>query len=447
MHAMSVDHSGTAHHPLHILFVAWGFPPHRGPGTYRPLATVNELARRGHRVTVLTADLDTFDLAIGGDNTLLEAVHPLVRILRVFVPQDAREPFINHWPATRVASLRAWHRALKVDQVQSFPESVYSPWGPRARAAALALHAQDPVDLCFATGNPYVDFTVALALNAEHHVPAILDDRDSWILDVYTGEELPEADRIRPWLEYALDVAVQMWFVNPPIADWHRTHFPDNAEKIHVVENGWDPRFLSPETFSDNPSTEGRLRFTFIGTVSHRLPLQLLADAWVAARRHSSLLASSEFHVVGQYGRIGTTSAEHARIRDEYMPHQMVFTWRLPKTGIGAAYAAADVLVFAKEGSGLVTSGKVYEYVATGRPIASVLAPEHDARRILSGYPRWHDAGEESADALAQALVAAAADAVDGAHRREQALAYGGRFRRDVLLADALDLVEQELAT
>jgi hypothetical protein len=105
----------------HILYVAWGFAPHRGPGAYRPLATVNALAERGHRVTVLTADLDTFDLVVGGDHSLLAEVHPDVRLLRVPVLQDWRDPFVNRWTVERATDQKEWVRFAAVDQVQAFP--------------------------------------------------------------------------------------------------------------------------------------------------------------------------------------------------------------------------------------------------------------------------------------------------------------------------------------
>ncbi len=44
----------------HVLYVAWGFPPSRGGGVYRALATANGFARAGFRVTVLTATRETF---------------------------------------------------------------------------------------------------------------------------------------------------------------------------------------------------------------------------------------------------------------------------------------------------------------------------------------------------------------------------------------------------
>ena len=44
----------------HLLYVAWGYPPCRGGGVYRALATPNAFAEAGWDVTVLTVDRETF---------------------------------------------------------------------------------------------------------------------------------------------------------------------------------------------------------------------------------------------------------------------------------------------------------------------------------------------------------------------------------------------------
>jgi glycosyltransferase involved in cell wall biosynthesis len=282
-------------------------------------------------------------------------------------------------------------------------------------------------------------------LHAEHGVPFVLDDRDSWILDVYTGEQLANADAVRPWLDLALDGATQMWFVNPPIADWHRAAYPEHAGKIRVVENGWDHRFLAPEEFASQPQDPEHLVFAFVGTLNSKLPLRLIAEAWREARRRSDAVARAQLRMVGHFGHGGVMTPAQAQLRDEFGPEGMIFTGRQPKQQIARTYGDADVLVFAKEGSGLVTSGKVYEYVATGRPIVSMIEREHDARRVLEGYPRWHDAVSDDVGAIADAFVAAAADALDGSARRPAALAHGARFRRDALLGRALDELDRVL--
>ena len=221
---------------LHVLYVAWGFPPHQGPGVDRSLATVAELVRQGQRVTVLTADLATFDLVTVGDRSLLDDVPEAVRVVRVSMAPRQRDPLLNRWPAARMAKPKVWADAVEHDQVRAFPEAVFGVWQPRAEAVATRIHELDPVDLVIATGDPYVDFSVPLRLHVDHGVPFVLDDRDSWLLDVSTRDPRPLAERILPWLEFALSQALSMWFVNPPTAEWHRQRFPQYADRIRVVE-------------------------------------------------------------------------------------------------------------------------------------------------------------------------------------------------------------------
>ena len=438
--------SEQLHEPRHVLYVAWGFAPHQGPGVYRPLETVAELVQAGHRVTVLTADLDTFDLVIGGDRSLLDDVAESVRVVRVPMDPRERDPLLNRWAADRMAKPRPWVERVQNDQVQAFPEVVYATWQPRAEAVAARIHEVDPIDLVIATGNPYVDFTVPLRLSVDNGIPFVLDDRDSWLLDVYSGEPGPLAERTLPWLEFALSRALRMWFVNEPIAQWHRERFPELADRIAVVENGWDPRFLDVDRIHRERKPGARLVFTYVGTVSSTMPLRMLAEAWRAARRRSRKLAGAELRVVGSFGYAGRMSVEQIAVADEFARDGLVMTGRVPKHEITQVYTEADVLVFLKEGSGMVTSGKVYEYVATGLPIVSMLAPQHDARRILDGYPRWHDAKDYSAAALAAAMLEALDDVADGERLFAASSEYGARRSRQAHLRPAIDDVFAALA-
>jgi glycosyltransferase involved in cell wall biosynthesis len=395
---------------------------------------------------VLTADLATFDLVIGGDRSLLDDIPPDVRVVRVAMSPQERDPLLNRWSATRMASPSVWRVATQKNQVRAFPEMVYAAWQPRAEAVATRIHELDPVDVVIATGKPYVDFCVALRLHVDHGIPFVLDDRDSWLLDVYTGDLCPLAERIRPWLEFALSQALRMWFVNEPIADWHRQHFPEHADRIRVVENGWDPRFLDVGSRLARPPGSG-LVYTYVGTVNSNLPLRLMAEAWRLARAQSAQLAGAELRVVGQFGHGDLMTSDQASIAEEFAADGLVLAGRQPKHQIGQVYAEADVLVFVKEGSGLVTSGKIYEYVATGLPIVSVLAREHDARRVLSGYPRWHDAMEQSPAGLAQAMLAGLDDELNGAERYASAVSYGAAKSREAALGPAVRDVFTALAS
>ena len=428
---------------MHVLYVAWGFPPHRGPGVYRALATVEHLCSRGHEVTVLTADSDFFDVVTGGDGSLVDRIDPRVRVLRLPFPAGQREPVVNRWPETRVTSPSSWTSSTRAAEQATFPENGYAAWRPRIELAAYRLHREHPVDLVVATGNPYVDFAVPAMLHAEFGVPYVLDDRDSWVVNVYTGEPYEAAAAREVWLEPLLAASLETWFVNPPIAGWHSSRWPQHASRISVVENGWDADFLDPSALpapSGLPPVLG-----FVGTVNAGLPLGAIVDGFVAAKA-DGLDQAAELRIYGGLGHVSGTK-EQLDILARGAAYGVRHMGRWPKARIAEAYAALDALVFAKEGGAMVTSGKVYEYVATGKPIAGVIEAAHDARRVLAGYPRAHLTDEHSAKAWALVLRAAADDAATAdATRRAEALLAGQVYRRDRILGPALDRVLASVA-
>ena len=429
----------SAPSPKHVLYVSWGFPPHRGPGTYRGLATVNALAERGHRVTVLTADLATFDVVVGADRSLLAEIDPSVRVLRVPFPAVRADPVVSRWPSQRARARKQWAAELEEREKGLFPEKVYAEWRPRVEAAAYRLHRTDPVDLVIATGNPYVDFVPALHLGVECGVPYVLDDRDAWLLDVYTGEEHEPGGLAEQYWAAMMAGCREAWFVNPPIADWYRGRFPEQADRVRVVENGWDRRYLS-SALEPKKADPKRLVVGYVGTISRGLPLELLLEAWEQARPR--LGRGAELRFYGQLGHGGAGSAERTELFARYAPLGVRHLGRWPKTRIDEAYGDLDVLLFAKEGGALVTSGKVYEYAATGRPVVCAVEAEHDARRVLADYPRRHDPAALTVTGITDALVAAAQDALTPDETTVRAaLLVGERFERSNLLVPALDEV------
>jgi glycosyltransferase involved in cell wall biosynthesis len=431
--------------PMHVLYVSWGFPPHRGPGTYRGLATVNALAAAGHRVTVLTADLATFEVITGADLSLLDRIHPDVEVVRVPFPAGRRDPIITRWTKQRAMTPKDWRELMTARERSAFPEAVYGLWKQRAEAAAYRLHRTDPVDLVIATGNPYVDFAPAFHLGVELDVPYVLDDRDAWLLDVYTGEEHEPGGAAERLWEAMQRRCLQAWFVNPPIANWYRTRFPESADKVHVVENGWDSSFLSAARVP-RPARQGAPVLGFVGTISAGLPVELLLKAWKIAQPR--LGEGAELRFYGQLGHSGAGESDRVRLFAEHEALGVRHLGRWPKTQIDEAYESLDVLLFAKEGGKLVTSGKVYEYVATGKPIVCAIEEEHDARRVLAEYPRRHDPTKLTPKALADAYVAAAQDAQAATPALvHAALEAGERFERSALLhGPLLDVLERARA-
>src|SRR5690606_34014606 len=87
---------GAARRP-HVLYVAWGFPPMAAGGTFRTLATANELAATGFDVTVLTATRDAFVGFTGVDDALVERIDDRITVRRIPFDGPAAKWNIRGW--------------------------------------------------------------------------------------------------------------------------------------------------------------------------------------------------------------------------------------------------------------------------------------------------------------------------------------------------------------
>ena len=104
----------------HLLYVAWGYPPARGSGVYRALATPNAFAARGWRVTVVTADRESFAKYTGADPSLEALIDPRVRVVRVPFRRPYLEDDVGSWSLFRSST---W-QALRPCTIRAFPSSL-----------------------------------------------------------------------------------------------------------------------------------------------------------------------------------------------------------------------------------------------------------------------------------------------------------------------------------
>lgn len=422
---------------MRVLLVAWGLPPCRGSGVYRALALARQLVELGVSVTALTATRETF-LALYGADTALEAHLPDgVRLVRVPFFPERLWPVINDWPAARVNERAAWSRSARENDYRLFPEDVYASWLRPATAEAFAVASDREFDLIIATGNPYVDFEVAHAVHNTFSIPFVLDDRDSFLYDVFTGEPGRLFDQRLPLYRQYVDKAVEYWCVNPPITELHRRAARADAQsKVQVVENGWDAQF---PPFGHRTPRAATARMGFVGTVTSGFPVDAVLSAWRSARSSSSL--DVELHFFGDVGfSRGAAASDVAATLVSAADDGVVVNGRITKASIADAYGMLDALLFAKEGGALITSGKSYEYAASGLPIAALGLAGQDAARVLARYPRLH---EDLTNGAAAAIVAALRDArSDGASDRERAArSFGRRLERGNQLRPALQRV------
>lgn len=429
----------------HVLYVAWGFPPCRAGGVYRALATANAFSRNGFRVTVLTASRESFFRYTGADASLEDRVDEAVEVVRVPFEWPSLESDLRTWTAPRVFAPALWRRWRNREDLKSFPELGYGPWRAPLEEAARAVHRENPVDLVVATANPNVDFMAAKVLHDESGVPYVMDYRDAWMLNVFDGdllhEEGGEVDRLEREL---LAGAHEVWFVNEPIRAWHAERHPEVASRMHVVANGYDPEF-APDP-DPSPST-APLSFGYIGTVSPKVPLAELAEGWRRARRRGGVMAGATADIWGYLGYYSTPSPVLLGLVEEYADDGLAYRGPIPKAEVSRVYADTDVCLLVLGAGRFVTSGKVFEYLATAKPIVSVHDPGNAASEVLEGYPLWFPARSLDPEDVADALEASARAALEASPETRRACQeFSIRYARDHQLVPRVTALRDEVA-
>ncbi len=415
-----------------MVYLAIGFPPAAKSCAYRMRETANQFVAQGWDVTVVTIADESWERDFGLDHTLSERVDPRVRIVKLPLVREDLETDIRLFSEDRALRPVQWAAAYRKKGMTDFPEPIYGGWKADLERAVTRIHREKPVDLVLATCVPYVNMAAALHLNETAGVPFAIDFRDGWSVDVIGGGEAFTPDSFSgQWERRVLSRALSLWLVNDPIADWYRERHPDLADRVHVVRNGYDEDSVPARPRTPDP--EAGLVFGHLGVVtSPPRILRAVLDGWALARERDPLVARSRLEIRGQ---IGSGAAREANahmemIRQAQAQGQGVcFGGPAPKAEVPDIFASWDVLLLMIMGGRYMTSGKVYEYAATGLPVMSAHEVEHDATTVMTGHPLWTGAFGFEPEALAGAYSSAAKLAVtaspeDHAAAREHAARY-----------------------
>lgn len=445
-----------------VLYLAFYFPPSRASGVYRARATANHLVEKGWDVTVCAAPLDFLYNVIGSvDERLSETVDPRIQVERPSLKDYTWQQDLREFSWLRRSFPLMAKRVYQFSQTKLFPER-YSSWAWASVTRALKLHTKKRFDVVVATGNPFASFGGAYVFNRLTGVPYVMDYRDSWTLDLFHDEPaFPEGHIAWAWEKRMLNRASASVFVNESLRGWHAERYPEVADRMMVVPNGWDADVLpkpqvrqeleqTPEQEPEADAAEEEtaaaakrpLTFAYLGTLTAKQPVEEMAEAFKIARRHPEL-ADAELQLHGHLGFFKSSPAAlKARLgltdgppEDGAEDTGLRYCGPVSKTEVGGVYESADVLVFLAGGGKYVTSGKIFEYMAFGHPIVSVHAPGIAAQDVLDGYPLWFNADSLDVDELAASMIAAGKAARDmSPKQRDAARRHADTYSREAVL-------------
>ncbi|WP_091561463.1 glycosyltransferase [Micromonospora pattaloongensis] len=425
----------------HVIYLAIGFPPAAKSCAYRMRETANQFCALGWDVTVITICDEAWEREYGLDHTLSESVDPRVNVVKLPLIRQDLETDIRAFSESRALNPGGWISELRKREQKVFPEPVFGGWRFALEKAIVKVHRDHPADLLVTSCAPYVNLAATWKLWEEHKVPYVIDFRDGWSVDVIGGGEAFARESVSGrWESRVLEQAIAVWCVNDPIAGFYRDRYPHLADRVHVVRNGYDEDSL-PAISGRAPDPAAGLTFGYLGSVNFPPDfLDAVLTGWRIARAEDPLLARSRFEVRGHIGAGPMREANrHMDLLKAAAPDNVTFGGPVPKSSLAATYGSWDALVLMLVGGRFVTSGKVYEFMATGLPIVSAHDVDHDASNVLAGHPLWTGAVGLEPQRLALSFIEAGRMAVKATEAdRAEARTLARRFARPAVLAPAV---------
>jgi len=340
-----------------LLMIAYHYPPMGGAGVQRAQKFARYLPEHGWIPTVLTVK-HTHSYAQSRD-----------------YPGPPEEISILRTPALRLPVWLPFSMRHAIERWVLVLDGQVG-WYPFALRASQKMISQSTISAIFSTSAPYTSHLIAMRLKKQSSIPWIADFRDPWVAGL--TDRYPT--RTHRWINLLLEKKVfhtadAIILNTPEAAALYRERYRNLAgEKIHYIPNGFDPADLLG---SAQTSQIVNAKFTIVHSGS------------LYRSTRSGRYFVRAVHMLLSQGRI---NRERLTVRlighlDPETPHlvktlDMQDVFNLPGYVSHAesvqSLCNADLLVLLPslgEGSELYIPGKLYEYLAAGKPILALAQP------------------------------------------------------------------------
>ena len=369
-----------------VLIITYYWPPSGGSGVQRWLKMSKYLPEYGWQPVIYTTENAEYPII---DHTLEKDVCPEAEVIRrpIVEPYSLYKKFLGikqekvQVGFASESKKSGWKEKLSVwIRGNCFIPDARRWWvNPSVRYLKNYLN-EHPVDAIISTGPPHSMHLIAMKLKKATGLTWIADFRDPWTeIDFYDELHLTRwADRRQHKLEH--QVLTQADRVVTIGWDCARGLGRLGNRNVRVVPNGYDWEL---EATQPTASLSQEFTLTHLGVVT---PSRNAPQLWAALKELKA--EDAEFgkklkiRLVGQVDRSVTEHLDAMGLRDNteiipYIPHGEV----LP---IQQSSQVLLLLINNTPNAKGILTGKLFEYLASGRPILCIGPEDGDAARVIS---------------------------------------------------------------
>lgn len=344
-----------------VLFISYAFPPFADASAQRPLKFASYLSQYGWEPTVITAACSD---GIDTDGSPRQDAPGTIRVLRVpMVNQPIARAIAGLIPGTpgrRLATALSEHLRDRY----AIPDR-FALWRVPAVRAGMRVFEEHGFDAIFATGYPWTSLVVGHEIARATGRPLVVELTERWLS--------PDRDLVRAIITAARYVVSPTASITRWLTEIHPAIPADTFVSIH---DGFDrDDFATPGETSD--ASDGVFRVLYAGAWEEEHGPSALYDSidWIR-RSHPALLHRVEVIAAGfQPGEAARRGLDTHII--ELGPMALDQIVSLART------AHVLFLPMTDPERHWTVPARLYEYLASGRPVLALTHPDKEIDRVL----------------------------------------------------------------
>ncbi len=387
-----------------LIILSYYWPPAGGPGVQRFLKFSKYLSSYGWHAIVITPANGSYPYL---DRSLNKDIPDDIEVVRT----KTFEPFTLYNRLTgkkgkevSVAmtgfknSRSPVQRMAKYIRANFFIPDARKGWIPYAVKAAEKILALEPIDAIISTGPPHSTHLAAWQLKQKFKLPWIADFRDPWT-SVYYNRFFPRSDKSKrkdkALEDKVLNTADAVSVISPGLKE----EFEDRAKRLEIIYNGYDQ-----DDFEHlNHPIHKHFILAYVGNLK---PNQNVSALWSALAALKKSIPDFSNHFSLQI-----TGLADDRIKEDMklagISDLVKFYPFVQHHEAVQRMASADMLLFVipdSEGNQLILTGKIFEYLATQRPMLSIGPANGNAAEILQTCGREAMISYEDKESMLKAI-------------------------------------------
>jgi len=369
-----------------VLIITYYWPPSGGSGVQRWLKMSKYLPENGWQPVIYTTENAEYPII---DHSLEHDIAPEAEVIRrpIFEPYTFYKKFlgIKQEESIKVgfasnSKKTKWKERLSVwIRGNLFIPDARCFWIQPSVKYLKEYLKEHPVDAIISTGPPHSMHLIAMKLKESFGIPWIADFRDPWTeIDFYDELHLSKwANKKHHRLER--EVLTKADKVVTVSWDWAKGLGRIGNRNVRVIQNGYD---WQPKSPLERAPLSAEFTLTHIGVIG---PARNAPTLWQALQevkaQDEGFSKALRINLIGQVDQSVTQSLESCGLLEntEIIAH-------VPHDEVQQVQESAQVLLLlvnnAPNAKGILT-GKLYEYLASGRPILCIGPEDGDAARVL----------------------------------------------------------------